>query len=62
MADFQFSKFDGSQPFTPQSTDALFDEFAEHMLQHGDEMLDYLDQWEWEHPDVIDALMKRWRL
>ncbi len=59
MSHFEYSKFDGSEKFTPQSADAVFDELSKHMLDWGDEMLDYLDQWEEEHPDVVDMLIKR---
>jgi uncharacterized protein with von Willebrand factor type A (vWA) domain len=59
MAHFEYSKFDGSEQFQPQSADAVFDELARHMLDWGDDMLDYLDQWEEEHPDVVDMLIKR---
>jgi Ca-activated chloride channel homolog len=59
MAHFEYSKFDGSEQFQPQSADAVFDELTRHMLDWGDDMLDYLDQWEEEHPDVVDMLIKR---
>ncbi|HET6324313.1 MAG TPA: VWA domain-containing protein [Planctomycetaceae bacterium] len=59
MAHFEYSKFDGSEQFTPQSADAVFDELTRHMLDWGDDVLDYLDQWEEEHPDVVDMLIKR---
>ncbi len=52
-------EFDGSEQFTPQSADAVFDELTRHMLDWGDDVLDYLDQWEEEHPDVVDMLIKR---
>jgi Ca-activated chloride channel homolog len=59
MAHFEYSKFDGSEQFTPQSADAVFDELTRHMLDWGEDVLDYLDQWEEEHPDVVDMLIKR---
>ena len=59
MAEFEFSKFDGSQEFTPQSADRLFDEFAKHLLDYGSQMMEYLNEWEDEHPDVVDLLLKR---
>ncbi|HEV7998496.1 MAG TPA: VWA domain-containing protein [Planctomycetaceae bacterium] len=59
MAHFEYSKFDGSEQFKPQSADAVFDELTRHMLDWGDDVLDYLDQWEEEHPDVVDMLIKR---
>ncbi|MEO1998311.1 MAG: VWA domain-containing protein, partial [Planctomycetaceae bacterium] len=58
MAEFEFSKFDGSQEFTPQSADRLFDEFSKHMLDYGSQMMDYLHEWEDEHPDVVELLLK----
>jgi uncharacterized protein with von Willebrand factor type A (vWA) domain len=59
MPDFEYSKFDGSESFSPQSADKVFDEFAQHLLDWGDHMLEYLEQWEQEHPDVVDMLIKR---
>jgi uncharacterized protein with von Willebrand factor type A (vWA) domain len=59
MAQFEYSKFDGSEQFSPQSADKIFDELTQHMLDWGDHVLDYLDQWEEEHPDVVDMLVKR---
>ncbi len=59
MARFEYSKFDGSEEFTPQSADKVFDELTQHMLDWGDDVLEYLDQWEEEHPDVVDMLIKR---
>lgn len=59
MANFEYSKFDGSEQFSPQSADKIFDELARHMLDWGDNVLDYLDQWEEEHPDVVNMLIQR---
>jgi uncharacterized protein with von Willebrand factor type A (vWA) domain len=59
MAQFEYSKFDGSEQFSPQSADKIFDELTQHMLDWGDHVLDYLEQWEEEHPDVVDMLVKR---
>ncbi len=59
MAQFEYSKFDGSEQFSPQSADKVFDELTQHMLDWGDHVMDYLDQWEEEHPDVVDMLIKR---
>jgi len=58
MPDFEYSRWDGSQEFTPQSADQLFDEFSQYMLDYGDYMLDNLEQWEDEHPDIVDLLVK----
>ena len=59
MARFEYSKFDGSEEFHPQSADKIFDELSQHMLDWGDHVMDYLDQWEDEHPDVVEMLVKR---
>ena len=59
MAGFEYSKWDGSQQFTPQSADKLFDQLSEYMLQYGDEVLDSLKDWEEENPDVLDMLIKQ---
>jgi uncharacterized protein with von Willebrand factor type A (vWA) domain len=59
MPTYQFSRWDGSQDFTPQSADKLFDELSEYLMQYGDEVLDQLQDWEDEHPDVLDQLLKQ---
>ncbi|MDZ4683710.1 MAG: VWA domain-containing protein [Planctomycetaceae bacterium] len=59
MPTYQFSRWDGSQGFTPQSADKLFDELSEYLMQYGDEVLDQLQDWEDEHPDVLDQLIKQ---
>lgn len=59
MAAYQYSKWDGSQSFTPQSADEVFDKLSEYLMQYGDEVLDSLKMWEEEHPDLIDQLIKQ---
>lgn len=59
MPNFDYSKFDGSSAFTPQSADKLFDEFSKYLLEYGEEMLDNLDRWEQDNPDVVEMLVKR---
>jgi uncharacterized protein with von Willebrand factor type A (vWA) domain len=59
MPTYQFSRWDGTQGFTPQSADKLFDELSEYLMQYGDEVLDQLQDWEDEHPDVLDQLLKQ---
>ena len=57
MPDFQYSRWDGSQEFTPQSADKLFEELSNYMLDYGEEILDNLLQWEQEHPDLVLKLI-----
>ncbi len=59
MPDFEFSRWDGTQQFTPQSADKLFDEFSQYMMDYGDYVLDNLEQWEDEHPDIVELLIQR---
>lgn len=59
MPNFDYSKYDGSSEFTPQSADKLFDEFSKYLMDFGDEVLDNLDRWEEERPDVVEMLVKR---
>lgn len=59
MATFEYSRWDGSQEFTPQSADKLFDQLSDYLMQYGDEVLDSLKDWEEEHPDVLDQLLKQ---
>ncbi len=59
MAQFEYTRWDGTQPFTPQSADQLFDQFSQYLMDYGDEILGELDRLEEEHPDVVDMLIQR---
>lgn len=59
MPRFEYSAFDGSEEFSPQSADQLFDQFTEYMMDYGEQMLENLEDWAEEHPDVIDQLIKQ---
>lgn len=59
MPTFEFSKWDGSDNFSPQSADDLFDQLSDYLLDYGDPVLPALENWEQEHPDVIEQLIKR---
>ena len=39
MAIFEYSKWDGSQEFLPQSADKVFDQLSEYLIQYGDRSL-----------------------
>jgi Ca-activated chloride channel homolog len=59
MPQFEYSRWDGSQEFTPQSADELFDQISQYMLQYGEDVLQNFEDWEQEHPDLIDMLIKQ---
>lgn len=59
MAKFEYSRYDGSEEFLPQSADKLFDQLSEYLLQYGDEVLDQLDDLQQDHPDVIEMLIRQ---
>lgn len=59
MPQFEYSQFDGSQGFTPQSADELFDKFSEFMMDYGEDVLQSLEDWEQDNPEVVDMLVKQ---
>lgn len=59
MGFIEYSKWDGSQDFQPQSADSIFDKLADAMLQHGDQVLRHLDRLDDdESNDVLELLQK----
>ena len=59
MGLYEYSKWDGSQQFQPQSADRLFDQLAEYLLQYGDQVLRDLDRFDDDdQPDVVELLQK----
>ena len=40
MNSFEYSRWDGTQEFSPQSADKLFDQIGEYLLDHGEPLLD----------------------
>jgi uncharacterized protein with von Willebrand factor type A (vWA) domain len=59
MPAFEYSRWDGSEQFSPQSADQVFDQLAEYLMDYGEHILENLPDWEQEHPDVIEMLIKR---
>ncbi|MBX3443213.1 MAG: VWA domain-containing protein [Planctomyces sp.] len=59
MAVYEYSKYDGSEEFSPQSADKLFDELSQYLLHYGEDVLDNLERWEEENPDVVEKLIQR---
>ncbi|MBL8849348.1 MAG: VWA domain-containing protein [Planctomycetaceae bacterium] len=58
MPTFEYSQWDG-QAFTPQSADKLFDELSQYLVDYGEDVLDNLQRWEEDNPDIVDMLIKR---
>ena len=59
MALFEYTRWDGSQEFQPQSAEKAFDQLSEYMLQHGDQVLRSLDQLDDDdQPDVVEMIQK----
>jgi uncharacterized protein with von Willebrand factor type A (vWA) domain len=59
MPDFIYSRYDGTQEFTPQSADRLFDELSRYLVDYGEQILQNLEDWEEENPDLVEMLIKR---
>jgi Ca-activated chloride channel homolog len=59
MALFEYSRWDGSQEFQPQSAEKAFDQLSEYMLHHGDQVLRSLDDIDDDdQPDVVEMIQK----
>ena len=54
---FEYTGWDGSQDFQPQSADKLFDQVAEYLLQYGDQVLRNLDDLD-DTNEVVELLQK----
>ena len=59
MPTFEFSRWDGTEEFSPQSADSVFDQLSQYLLDYGDEVLPMLERLEQEHPDILDKLIKQ---
>jgi uncharacterized protein with von Willebrand factor type A (vWA) domain len=56
---FEYSRWDGSQQFLPQSADKLFDQLSEYILQHGDDVFRNLEDIDDEDlPEVVELIQK----
>lgn len=59
MPEFEYSRWDGSQQFSPQSADELFDQLSHYLIDYGEHILDNLEDIQDEHPDVVEMLVKQ---
>src|SRR5690242_11173532 len=59
MSLYEYSKWDGSQLFQPQSADKAFDQLAEYLMQYGDQVLRDLDRFDDDDAqDLVELLQK----
>ncbi|MBX3440411.1 MAG: VWA domain-containing protein [Planctomycetaceae bacterium] len=59
MPAFEYSRWDGSEPFSPQSADQVFDQFSQYLMDYGEDMLEQLEELQESHPDIVDMLIRR---
>lgn len=55
---FEYSQFDGKQPFRPLSADQVFDKLSEFLLEHGDYVLRQLENADESESDLLKLLIK----
>lgn len=58
MPDFEYSRWDGSQQFTPLSAEAAFDKLADYLLEHGEYVLRQLERLDPDEADIVKMLIK----
>ncbi|AMV40041.1 VWA domain-containing protein [Planctomyces sp. SH-PL62] len=59
MSNYEYSKWDGSQEFLPQSADKLFEQISEYLLQYGEDVLRNLDDVDDDDlPEVVEMIQK----
>lgn len=59
MPQYEYSKWDGSQEFRPQSAEKAFDELSEYLLHYGDQVLRQLDRFDDDdNPEIVDLLQQ----
>src|SRR4051812_818588 len=58
MAIFEYSRWDGSQKFTPLSAEAAFDKLSEYLLEHGEYVLRQLERMDEDDADLLKMLIK----
>ena len=54
MSRFEYTKWDGSQEFQPQSAEKAFDQLSEYLMQYGDQVMRNLD--DVDNPDMQDLV------
>lgn len=59
MPVYEYSQWDGSQRFAPQSADKVFDQISEYLLQYGADALPLLEELRDQSPELLDQLIQR---
>lgn len=55
---FEYSRWDGSQQFTPQSADRAFDQIAEYLMRYGDQVMRQFDELDEDSREILELLQK----
>lgn len=58
MSFFEYSRWDGSQNFTPLSAEQAFDKISEYLLEHGEYVLRQLERSDMEDSHLLKYLVK----
>jgi uncharacterized protein with von Willebrand factor type A (vWA) domain len=58
MSVYEYSRWDGSQEFQPQSADKLFEQLSEYMMQYGERVLRQLDDADEDSEDLLEQIQK----
>ena len=59
MSLYEYSRWDGSQNFLPQSADKLFDQLSEYLLQYGENILRNLEDLDDDDLPEVVALIEK---
>jgi len=58
MSLFEYSRWDGTQQFTPLSAELAFDKLSDYLLEHGDYVLRQLERLDQQDDDLLKLLIK----
>ena len=59
MSLYEYSRWDGTQKFQPQSADQIFEKLTEFMMHYGEQVLRNLDQLDDDEADDILRLIQQ---
>jgi uncharacterized protein with von Willebrand factor type A (vWA) domain len=55
---FEFTRWDGTQAFVPLSAETAFEQLMEHLVEHGDALLRFLERNHDDESDLLKLLVK----